>query len=154
MDKGISSRTGHAPLRALLLSALFCSHASCRAHLALPLYQVLCAGWKVVAEPAGQHAVSAYVYSTFRQSWPGKKTRSNFAVQIKAFGKFSYKMPTSANGKIASLCFLPTNQNAKHFICLLWWDQSGRSHSPRLRHGRCFPSESTHLFEKTKLCCL
>jgi hypothetical protein len=55
-------------------------------------------------------------YSALRLSWPGKKERDPiFPCKARRFVKISYKVQTSANGKIASLCFLPANSNAKHF---------------------------------------
>jgi hypothetical protein len=44
-----------------------------------------------------------------------KRTRSDLPLKIRRFGKSSYQMQTSANGKIASLFFLPAN--SKSTIC-------------------------------------
>jgi hypothetical protein len=49
--------------------------------------------------------------------WVGRARKKRDAILpfiVRWVGKFSYRVQTSPNGKIASLCFLPANLNAQH----------------------------------------
>jgi hypothetical protein len=48
-----------------------------------------------------------------------KERNAILPFKVRRLGKISHKMQTSANGKIASLCFLPANSNAKHFTFVI-----------------------------------
>jgi hypothetical protein len=62
---------------------------------------------------------ASLLQSALRLSWPGKQERDPILPFIVwRIGKNAHKKQTSANGEMASLCFLPANSNAKHFIAI------------------------------------
>jgi hypothetical protein len=70
-----------------------------------------------------------------------KGMRSNFPVQNKAFGKLQYRIPTSVNGEIAPLCFLPGQLKRKavdvRVVVCYTFDAKSRTIVASHAHSKC-----------------